>query len=57
MAEKVIYKVVENTPSADATETELNGLAELGWRVVGFSQYQILLKKESKDELLTESAG
>lgn len=60
MAERVIYKVVENTPNAGATEAELNALSQEGWRVIGFSQYQILLKKEITDEkaqLLNEGSG
>ena len=60
MAERVIYRVEENTPSATATEQVLNELAEDGWRVIGFSQYQILLKKEITNEqaqLLNEGVG
>ena len=58
MAERIIYKIIDNTPSVNATETELNELALDGWRVVGFTQHQILLKGTADEkELLTEDSG
>jgi hypothetical protein len=37
--------MVENPPSASGCEIMLNEYAEDGWRVIGFSQYQILLER------------
>lgn len=60
MAERVEYKVIENPPNFGACEMVLNELAEEGWKVVGFSQYQICLeriKSGREKELLTEDMG
>ena len=56
----VEYKVEENPPSMAGCERMLNELAAEGWRVTGFTQYQILLKREreaNEQELLTEDLG
>jgi hypothetical protein len=45
MAKRVEYRMVENPPSASGCEIMLNEYAEDGWRVIGFSQYQILLER------------
>jgi len=44
------YKVVENPPNFGGCELILNELAEDGWRVIGFSQYQICLEREKQNE-------
>lgn len=43
------YCIIENTKRAEETEQVLNTSAELGWSVIGFTQYQILLEREKVD--------
>ena len=50
--------VLENPKNTGACEIMLNEYAKDGWRVTGFTQYQILIEKEvTENELLTENMG
>jgi len=46
---KYEYKIMDNRQNKYDTETELFVLSKDGWRVIGFTQYQILLEKEVVD--------
>ena len=41
-----VYKVIESNQNMEKTEETLNSLAKVGWTVVGFTIYQILLEME-----------
>lgn len=45
----VEYKIVENKTNIEKTEEMLNALANQGWKVISFTQYQICLERK-KDE-------
>ena len=47
------YKIIENTPSVTTTEGILNQLAEEGWRVVSFGEFQICLERNDRNEIKT----
>jgi len=46
---KYEYKIMDNRQNKYDTEVELFVLSEDGWRVIGFTQYQILLEREVVD--------
>lgn len=48
------YKIIETYQNTAKTEELLNEMSEQGWVVTGFSQYQILLERETSEETESE---
>lgn len=44
------YMIMENIPNARVCEQELNRLAESGWTVSSFGQFQILLERDKNEK-------
>lgn len=42
------YKIIDNTPNKENTQEEINSLAKQGWRVIGFTIYQVILEKTTE---------
>ena len=45
------YKIIENPPNKEAAEIILNDFAVKGWKVVGFSSYQICMERDKQNTL------
>lgn len=44
------YKIIESLKNTTKTEEMLNQLSCDGWKVVGFTQYQVLLEREKNED-------